>query len=212
MHFKLETILFDLDGVLADTESQIRQTYLDVLRDFQIEPPSDSNLADLIRLSPQKGLRLLLGESAGSALNSYSHHWKINISRVKAYKGIADVINSLSCKGKIIGVVTSRNSSDTTQILANNNLSASMNVVVTWGDYRVAKPSPKCLQVALGMIQKPSDTSSYVGDQPNDILAATGAGVIGLAATWGGNANQNELVEAGAYAILRSPSELLDLM
>jgi pyrophosphatase PpaX len=212
MHFNLETVLFDLDGVLANTAPQMKRTYLDVLQDFQIESPSELILANIVQLSPQKGLRQLFGEKIGPANDSFNRHWKINIRHVKSYEGITELVNNLSSKGKILGVVTSRNRLDTMEILANNSLGTLMKVIVTWGDYRVAKPSPKCIQVALRMIQKPPDTVSYVGDQPSDIYAANAAGVVGFAATWGGHINRDELLKAGASAILRNPYELIDLI
>jgi len=70
MHFNLETVLFDLDGVLANTAPQMKRTYLDVLQDFQIESPSELILANIVQLSPQKGLRQLFGEKIGPANDS----------------------------------------------------------------------------------------------------------------------------------------------
>jgi len=87
-----------------------------------------------------------------------------------------------------------------------------MKTVITWGHYRVPKPSPACLIVALQKIGKPPSKTAYVGDQATDILAAKSAGILAVGAIWDSNASEDNLRSAGADIIAKEPLEVLNLV
>lgn len=210
--YDLGVILFDLDGVLLDTISSLKQTYQDVAQYLGIKLPSRVALNRAVQLGPQKALRELFPEDDSKAKAAFNRYWRANIESVSCFVGVTELLMALSSREVILGTVTSRNSSDTYSLLDAARLRGYMQIVVTWGHYRAPKPSPACLIVALQKTGKPPSKTVYVGDQATDILAAKSAGVLAVGAIWDVNASEDDLRSAGADIIAKEPIEILDLV
>ena len=210
--YDLDVIFFDLDGVLVDTISSLKQTYQDVSQYLGKKPPSKVVLNRAIQFGPQKALRELFPEADHKARATFNRYWRANIKSVSCFVGVAELLMGLSSTKVILGTVTSRNSSDAYSLLDAARLRGYMQIVVTWGNYRVPKPSPTCLIVALQKAGKPPSKAVYVGDQATDILAAKSAGVLAVGAIWDVNASEDDLKSAGADVIAKEPMEILDLV
>jgi len=210
--YDLDVIFFDLDGVLLDTISPLKQTYQDVSQYLGIKPPSKVALSRAVQFGPQKALRELFPEADSKARAVFNRYWRANIESISCFVGVTELLMALSSTKVILGTVTSRNSSDAYNLLDAVRLRGYMQIVVTWGDYRVPKPSPVCLIVALQKTGKPPSKTVYVGDQAADILAAKSAGVLAVGAIWDVNASEGDLRAAGADIIAKEPIEILDLV
>jgi len=210
--YDLDVIFFDLDGVLLDTLSSLKQTYQDVSQYLGKKPLSKVALNRAVQFGPQKALRELFPEADRKARAAFNHYWRANIESVSCFVGVTELLMALSSTKVILGTVTSRNSSDAYSLLDAARLRDYMQIVVTWGHYRVPKPSPACLIVALQKAGKPPSKTVYVGDQATDILAAKSAGVLAVGAIWDVNASEDDLKAAGADIIAKEPIEILDLV
>jgi len=210
--YDLAVVLFDLDGVLVDTISPLKQTYLDVARYLGIKPPTREALNKAVQVGPQKALKELFGEDDGKAEAAFNRYWRANINSVSCFAGITELLRALSSLEVILGTVTSRNSPGTFSLLDVAGIRTYMQTIVTWGHYRTPKPSPLCLIVALNKAGKPRDKAAYVGDQAVDMLAAKSAGVLAVGATWDANASREDLIKAGADVIAKEPKEILELV
>jgi pyrophosphatase PpaX len=73
------------------------------------------------------------------------------------------------------------------------------------------KPDPDPLLVGASRLGVPVDGSIYVGDAPNDILAARAAGMIDVWAAWG-PFPFSELEAFTPTHTLQTPMEMLDLI
>ena len=208
----LAVVLFDLDGVLVDTRSLVEQAYLDVARYLGVKTPSEEALKRATEVRPQRALSELFGEDNSKANTAFNRYWRDNINSVSCFTGIMELLRSLTSLEIILGTVTSRNAADTFSLLGAAGIRTYMQVIVTWGHYRAAKPSPACLVVALRKTGKPPSKTAYVGDQAVDILAARRAGILAVGAIWDANASEEDLRGAGATVIVREPKEILAMV
>lgn len=209
----LVVILFDLDGVLLDTISSLKQAYKDVAQYLGIKPPTGEALNWAVQVGPQKALGELFPEEDNSKAKAvFNRYWRANIDSVSCFAGVTELLMALSYRKVMLGTVTSRNSSDTYSLLDAARIRSYMQTVVTWGHYRVPKPSPACLTVALQKTGKPPNKTAYVGDQAKDVLAAKSAGVLAVGAIWDVNASKDDLRNAGADVIAEEPMEILQLV
>ena len=71
------------------------------------------------------------------------------------------------------------------------------------------KPDPTSLLMTIEELGSEPGRTVYVGDSPVDMQTARNAGVFALGVSWGFNSPES-LVAAGADAIARTPSELLE--
>ena len=209
--YDLALVLFDMDGVLVDTIPSLKQTYLDVARHMGIKQPSEQELGKVMQIGPGRALKELFKEDTTEVKATFNRHWRTNIDKVPCFAGVTEMLKSLSSSGTTLGTVTSRNSLDTYSLLDAAGIRTYMQIIVTWGHYRVAKPSPTCLMVALTRTDKPPNRTAYVGDQAMDILAARSAGVLAVGAIWDANASEDDLRKAGADVIVKEPKEILAL-
>ncbi|MBL8725565.1 MAG: aminotransferase class I/II-fold pyridoxal phosphate-dependent enzyme [Planctomycetes bacterium] len=111
-----------------------------------------------------------------------------------------------------IGVVTSCPRRLAESVLERHGLAASVRALVT-ADDAPAKPDPAPVRLCLSRLQA---TSGWLlGDNPGDLLAARGAGVVPLAVTpvgVGAEAHAARLRAAGAARLVAGPAALLELL
>lgn len=208
----LKLVLFDMDGVLVDTTVLLKKSYVDLAKYLSARCPTERALREAICLSPNMAVRHLFKDRPYEALRIFNQYWKRNIKQASAFSGIAELLDELVAHKLLIGTVTSRNNSDTLTLLGTTGLSKYMCTVITWGHYRLAKPSPACLLVALSETGIAPNNAAYVGDQAIDICAAKNVGVLAIGAVWSPDARRQELQDAGADVIVEKPREIAKLL
>jgi len=116
-----------------------------------------------------------------------------------------------------LGLATGRPTTEAEYTLARFGLSSSFSVVVTHDDVVTSgsrgKPDPWVLQETrrrLGMNE--SHRLAYVGDLPDDMRAAVGAGFDPIGFCWESDVEMSELRAAGARVVCQTPSELLSVL
>jgi len=122
------------------------------------------------------------------------------------------ILEKLSGLGMVMGVVTSQNKPRTTSALDALKLRKLFQVVTTWGDTVRHKPHPKPLSATLESLQF-NGIAIYVGDRPEDVLAAKAAGMLAVGATWFIDGESEKLLkEASPDYVVDQPSELFELV
>ncbi|NIA24923.1 MAG: aminotransferase class I/II-fold pyridoxal phosphate-dependent enzyme [Gammaproteobacteria bacterium] len=213
-----EALLFDIDGVLADvSDSQVTAIVetaasfgVDVTRRDIEEAKAAGNANDDWELT-----RRLCADSGVEAPIS------VVIDRFETlYQGV-DGLEGLKLREEAlvdaatlerwaemlpIGVVTGRPRSDAEEFLARFGMLDSISVLVAKEDTRL-KPDPAPVRLALERLGV--DRAWMLGDTPDDVAAARGAGVIpiGIVAP-GDDPNRARRSLAGVARILGSVSEL----
>jgi len=211
MRYQLETIFFDLDGVLVDTSAIVKKTCVEISKRLGLIAPFEKKLTETISKPPQQILKELFPAHPDEARTLYFYFWSKYIQDAQPFEGIPELLTGLQGIGLAIGTVTSRNGKDTSALLNASRILHYMDDVVTWGHYRAAKPSPNCIFVALERMRKEAHRAAYLGDQPIDMMAAKRAGVLAIGTSWG-SGNEVELTQAGADTIISTPGELLEII
>lgn len=126
------------------------------------------------------------------------------------YDDVRPALSALQTAGVRV-VIAGNQSTKAADLLRALDLPADL--VVTSGEWGVAKPSPDFFHQVLGAAQAPAEETLYVGDHPqNDIFPARSAGLLTAhlrRGPWGYWWADNEIVrEAADYSI----DSLLDLV
>lgn len=181
MHFN--TVLFDLDGVIIDSEEWIvksierackefsytgdaRRAYVPgkpFLHVFQQVFPERKNYDDIIHYAVEEELK--------------------TFHLCKLFPSVKETLSTLKKMNVKTGIVTSRGKQTTQPVL--DYFSLEFDCVVTFQDVRFAKPHPEPINTALKLLSVQPQDSVYVGDTKNDIIAAKSAGVKSIAALYG---------------------------
>lgn len=181
----LRAVIFDLDGVLIDSEPLMRfafeQVYRRIIGDHQ-PPPIETYLEHMGESFPQimrhLGLPITLWEP-------YRLLCRENIERVKVFKGSRALLERLGALKLKLAILTGKDSQRTQQALEHFDLRRYFQEVVSSDQLNNPKPHPEGLLYALRQLGCAPHEAVMVGDAVSDVQCAARAGVVSVAVTWG---------------------------
>lgn len=206
----MDTILFDLDGTLHDSESCYIQACCASLETFKKNKLTDEEKNYLIGKPITRIIDEWFSNQKDEVLASFFEHYEIFNNQVKKYNGIYDVLTELKNRQVTMGIVSSKYKKYIVQELLNTELYPFFDVIVGLDDCEKHKPNPEPLLKAVDELQIEPRYCLYIGDQPTDILAANAAGIKSFGALWG-EGNKDKLVDAFPTGILQKPEDILSI-
>ncbi len=191
MSQRFDTILFDLDGTLADTAldlawalNQVREEEgLAPLPFVQIRPSVSHGTAQMIRHCyaiddnhPEFNRR------RDRLLAIYAD----NVARhTVLFPGMHEVLDAIESSGRKWGVVTNKPRRFTEPLMAGLGLEKRAASVVSGDTLKVNKPHPEPLLYACHEAGSTPEVCLYVGDAQRDIEAGKSAGMATMVALFG---------------------------
>lgn len=203
-------ILFDFDGVLADT--------LDDMLTFaqaacaQMGLPRDPTPADLDALETMSfvefGRQLNLPpERVNEFVNLCLEMFHKRPQPPRIFAGMAQVVEQAASHHRL-AIVTGNTSQTVERFLIENRLQNHIEMVIGV-DYPGTKVEK--IRLVLTKLQQPEEIAYMVGDAVSDIQAARQAGIKSLAAGWG-HQSISRLMGARPDYLVESPRELQNLL
>jgi len=206
------TILFDLDGTLADTIPLIIASYQHAFREVLREEVSEDTARSWIGRSLLEAL-LEVSPEHGHELDRVYREWNLaNTERlIRSYDGIPELVSDLDAAGARCAIVTSKRRGTAGLALQHVGLSGHIEVAAALEDTTAHKPDPAPLLHGANVLDADPTTCVYVGDATVDILAARAAGMATVAVTWGAG-SEADLAALDPDHLCRSVSELRDVL
>lgn len=181
-----DTVLFDLDGTLADTIPLIVASYQHAFRTVLGEEVDEARARAWIG---RPLLPALLEESPkhGHALDEEYRRWNLaNTARlIRRYAGVPELLQMLAGVGVRSAIVTSKRRETARLALDGVGIAHLIDVVATVEDTTAHKPAPDPLLHGAATLGVSPQECVYVGDAVVDVLAAQAAGMASVAVTWG---------------------------
>lgn len=207
-----ETVLFDLDGTLADTIPLIIASYQHAFREVlgvEVDEVAARSwigrplLAALLEEAPEHGYEL----------DRVYRDWNLaNTERlIRAYAGIPELLADLDVAGARTAVVTSKRRETAVLALQHVGIAERIEVVAGLEDTTEHKPDPAPLRHGARVLGVDPATCVYVGDATVDIIAARGAGMAAVAVTWGAG-TRADLAALEPDGLCESVAELAELL
>lgn len=198
-------IVFDLDGVLVDTRPLVARALEYVANVLNVEPPSEKERLTAAALSPRKAVGAFFPKHTAAlrifqaGINRYAYE-------LVPCPGVEELLGQW--RDKRMAVVTSRNQDDADLYLSCSGLSHFFQVVITWGHTSRHKPHPDPLLAAARRLGQ--TTGIYVGDTPDDMIAAKAGGFYPIGALWASQWSKAKLIGAGAAFVAEEPADLFN--
>jgi phosphoglycolate phosphatase len=212
----IQAVLFDLDGTLLDTASDLVSAANAALGEMGYAPlplpvlrPHVSAGAGAILLA---GLTRHAGDPArlDDLLPVMLQAYRDNIARhTRLFEGMDAVLDALEARGLPWGVVTNKPAWLTDPLLEALDLHTRAACVVSGDTVAEKKPHPLPMLEAARRVNRDAAACVYVGDAGRDMEAGRRAGMRTVGALYGYLHESDDPNEWGADAFLDDPRDLL---
>jgi AHBA synthesis associated protein len=202
--------LFDLDGVLIDSEALMRYAFEQSYR--RVVGAGRPPVEEYLSYCGDSFLRIMDRLNLPRAL--YPHFREISIRHVEMIRvvaGIPELLAEVARPGARTAIVTGKDAERTAQILDRLELAPYFEVVVCSDMVARPKPNPESVYRALDALEAEPEQAVLVGDTVADIVAARRAGIATVGVTWG-IGTREQLAGVGADVVVDRPAELVPLL
>ena len=204
-------VLFDLDGVLADSRGPITACINLALADHGLPTRDPADLARHIGPPLPDAFAEIVGAPVGSeivlaCIASYRERYAVaSLTDTHAFPGIAEAVAGLADAGHRLGVATSKPRPFAEPLLETLGLRAFFAVVAAPDLDLTAQSKTETVGQALAALD--ARHGAMVGDRPVDMIAARAHGLRAVGVGWG-IGGRDELTAAGADVIVAAPADL----
>ncbi len=192
---------FDLDGTLVDSLEDIRAALNLTLVELGRAPLGSDAVRGYVGDGAAKLVARALSAPSGhpdvvtAEARFTSHYLAAPAVHTTLLPGALSVLTTLSASGAPLALCTNKPRRPTLALLEALELTALFKVVVCGDDLPERKPSPLPLLQLCQALEISPRSLVFVGDGPQDVLAARRAGSVSVAVT-GGFAEPNALAQS----------------
>jgi len=211
---KLNTILFDLDGTLIDTNEIIIKSFEAVFKEHFPKLTFTRNKI-LTFIGPT--LYQTFGNYTKSPfkmeamVQSYRKYYRENeFDYFRIYPGVLETLSLLKEKGYNLGVVTSKYKEAAWPSFTHYNLQDLFTVFVALDDVNEPKPNKEPILKALSQFNN-VNKAIMIGDNRGDILAGKNANIYSAGVAWSLKGSSH-LMEAKPDFILKDMNDIFKII
>ena len=212
---KKKLIIFDLDGTLIDTLSDIEYIFNYVLIKNGLEKKSKNFYKKNIGNGLENLLRKCLPDSfkgdfyslSKSVRDRYKH--KLN-TKTKIYDGIISVLEHLKKNKVNMAVISNKLHLLAVRSVETYFNSYEMKVIGAEGGFP-RKPNPDSTVHVLQYFNCSASDALFIGDSIVDIKTAQNASIRSVGVLWG-NGTEEDFIKQKSDFILESPQEILNIL
>lgn len=181
---RIQTVLFDLDGTLIDTNELILASFEHTFKQFGLSftreqlkqfngPPLWETFSAINPDQAEKMVQIYRE-------HNHAHHEEY----VKLFPNVIETIERLKAHQINIGIVTAKMRDGVEIGMKMTGLDRLADTVVTFNDVRHSKPHPEPVIKALNNLEASAQTAIMVGDNYHDIEAGKRAGTFTAGVAW----------------------------
>lgn len=180
------TILFDFDGTLMNTNEVIIQSWQHT---FRMVEGKERPVEEIIRTFGEP-----LGITMGKVLPHIPVEEGVEIYRsfhrenfgdlIKLFPGVKELLSDLKQERYMLGLVTSRLAATTYEGMEKYGIQNYFDCIITADDTKKHKPDPEPLNIALERLDAGPKEALFIGDSMFDIHCARNAGVKSVLVGW----------------------------
>ncbi|XMB85796.1 pyrophosphatase PpaX [Mycoplasmatota bacterium WC44] len=207
---KVDTILFDLDGTLVNTnEISINSFKYAIETHYPSKVPNREKIMTFFGPTLQETFKDYAEseEKVNEMVQSYLSHYKeIEHEMYVLYPGVFEVLSKLKEARYNLGIVTTKYRKSAMPSIINFKLDEIFDVIITLDDVENPKPSREPIDIALAKFDN-HEGAIMVGDNISDIIAGKNAEVFTSGVAWT-ILGENVLQELNPDFMLQSMDDL----
>lgn len=216
MTHKIDTVIFDLDGTLLNTLTDLTNSVNYAMEQYHFPTHSE----DAVRRMVGNGIYVLLEQAIPDGRNfpeydacvkTFQKHYEAHKKDfTRPFPGILELLKQLSENGYKLAVVS--NKFDTAvKDLCQDFFSPYITTAIGESQSIAKKPAPDTVFEAMKELGSTPDTCIYVGDSDVDIATAKNSGIPCISVTWGFR-DENFLIQHGGNHFANNTDDILALL
>ena len=178
----IEAIIFDLDGLMVDSEPIALEVWREVLEPFGVELSPEVH-SRVIGFEPSRGAGIMIDEfrlpiTVEELLEIYwEYRTTIMEHRIEPQPGLLDLMDFFEREGYRLGVASNSPSFYVKRILAAINIDGRLVCAVGSDEVRFGKPAPDVYLAAASRLEVSPENCLAIEDSPAGVIAAHAAGM-----------------------------------
>ncbi len=206
---KIQAIIFDIDGTLADTVPLIVAAFRKAVEPLVNRPLTDKEIIASFGPDEEGSVKALApGDYKKGTADFIKYYKDMHGMCMQPFEGIIPLLHKLQKKGVHIAIATGKGKETADLTLELLNLKPFFK--------RIENGSPEgsrkveAIHLILEAFGSVPANVVYVGDSPNDTKESKEAGIKSIAACWASNAEKDKLKEAVPDEIFYTVSDFAD--
>ena len=202
----IKAMIFDLDGTIGNTVPLCIKAFRKSIESFMTRNITDEEIVATFGPSEEGTIKVLIPEHYEEGVKQYLHYYKeFHKECPKPFDGIVEVIRELKKKGILVAMVTGKGRKSVDITLEQFGMVGLFECIEAGS----VSGSRKCegITCVIEHFNINPEEAYYIGDAPNDIIAARYAGVEIISAAWADMVCVEELKRLNPYKLFRTIKE-----
>lgn len=214
MNREFDTILFDLDGTLADTLPLIYEAFDRAFQPALGRGFSDAEIRSMFGPPDHQIIRDRVPDHlADGAISRYNQHYAArHRDLVSAFPGIPELLATLDDGSRWLGVITGKSHVTAVISLEDTGIIHHFRSIYAGDDVSRQKPDPEAVFRSLEDARAEAGPGAVIiGDSAADVIAGKAAGIATIGVTWG-SPDHTDLFASDPDYVVSTVDELAKLM
>src|SRR5690625_1830332 len=180
----INTVLFDMDGTLIDTNKLIHESFVHTFNHYGLSF-TDEEILTFNGPPLLETFTNINPDLADKMIKTYREHNLAHHDKfVKVFPTVEETLQQLKASGKKLAVVSAKMRDGVELALEMTNLRQYFEVIVSVDDVEKPKPHPEPVLKALEQLGGNKEAALMVGDNSHDIESGNNAGVKTVGVKW----------------------------
>lgn len=214
MTLRFSTLIFDLDGTLADTLPLIYEAFNDAFEPITGKIMTPEEIRGLFGPPDNYVIRdAVAPEQRQAAIDRYvATYSRRHRDLVELFDGMDRLLADLQAQEAKLAVVTGKSRQTALMTLDLLGVLDRFDVVYAGDDVERQKPDPMAVQLVLNACaQGDPSSAAMIGDSAADVIAGKRAGIETIGVLWG-SPDHTDLLAAGPDIVCGSVAELREAL
>jgi 2-phosphoglycolate phosphatase len=214
----IRTVLFDLDGTLADTAPDLASALNKVLQETGKRPIPFEKIRPIVSHGGKAlvsfGFNITPEAPDFSELRTrFLNIYRDNLAKqTQLFPGMEELLTAIENRGMLWGVVTNKPAWLTDPLMELLGLTNRAACIISGDTTAHSKPHPEPMLLACHQTGSQAYECVYVGDAQRDIEAGHNAGMKTLVARYGYIGDNDKPEQWGANRLIDDPLEVLEFI